>query len=68
MASGQERTAERGFWGGSMNKSQEVMWALLCNLSGEQVARLFTEYYGLQLLDDDFFAHLVVEEYMEEQA
>jgi hypothetical protein len=51
-----------------MNKSQEVMWALLCNLSGEQVARLFTEYYGLQLLDDDFFAHLVVEEYMEEQA
>lgn len=65
MASGQARTAERGLWGGSMSEDQKVMWALLCNLTGEQVAQALTDWHGLQLLDDGFMEHLKTEGYLE---
>lgn len=41
-----------------MNDKQDVMWDALCELSGEQVLRLFTDYLGLQVLDDGFYEHL----------
>lgn len=44
-----------------MTREQEIMWDALCELSGEDVARLFTNYYGNQLLDSDF------QEFMEEE-
>ena len=37
-----------------MTREQEMMWDALCDLSGEEVARLFTNYYGNQLLDAGF--------------
>lgn len=44
-----------------MDKLQCKMWDALCTLSGEEVARLFTNYYGNRLLDEDFA------EFMEEE-
>ena len=44
-----------------MDKNQIEFWDALCNLDGEMVARLFTDYYGNQLLTDDF------REFMEEE-
>lgn len=44
-----------------MDKNQVEIWDTLCNLDGETVARLFTDYYGNQLLTDDF------REFMEEE-
>lgn len=44
-----------------MNKNQIEIWDAFCNLDGETVARLFTNYYGDQLLTDDF------REFMEEE-
>ncbi len=37
-----------------MTEIQEAILNLLCELSGEEVAQLFTDYYGTQLLSDDF--------------
>lgn len=37
-----------------MDKNQVEIRDALCNLDGETVARLFTNYYGNQLLTDDF--------------
>lgn len=37
-----------------MDKTQKQIWNALCKLDGEEVARLFTDYYGNQLLDEDF--------------
>ena len=37
-----------------MNDMQMEMWDALCELSGEEVARLFTDYHGNQLLDEGF--------------
>ena len=37
-----------------MTKLQIKIWEILCELSGEEVARLFTNYYGNQLLSEDF--------------
>ncbi|ADY14179.1 hypothetical protein [Sphaerochaeta globosa] len=47
-----------------MGEKQTKGWELLCTLSGEQVARLFTDYHGMQLLDDGFEKHLKFEGYM----
>jgi hypothetical protein len=48
-----------------MNKDQMQMWDILCELDGETVARLFTDYHGNQLLDDGFREFLQDEGYME---
>lgn len=37
-----------------MDEIQVKIWDALCNLDGETVARLFTNYYGNQLLTEDF--------------
>ena len=44
-----------------MLEHQKEIWEVLSELSGEQVANLFTDYYGLQLLDEDF------KEFLEEE-
>lgn len=44
-----------------MDEIQVEIWDALCNLDGETVAELFTNYYGNQLLTDDFC------EFMEEE-
>lgn len=50
-----------------MTDIQEKMWDVLCEMSGEDVARAFTNYYGNQLLSDDFHQFLVSEGYMESE-
>ena len=37
-----------------MNKHQKEIWYALCNLGGEEVLNLLTDYHGLQLLSEDF--------------
>lgn len=37
-----------------MTELQKKIWYKLCELDGEEVARLFTNYYGNQLLSEDF--------------
>ena len=37
-----------------MNDMQLEMWDALCELSGEEVARLFTDYHGTCLLSEGF--------------
>lgn len=41
-----------------MNDTQMEMWDALCELSGEEVARLFIDYHGTCLLSDGFRAFL----------
>ncbi len=41
-----------------MNDMQMEMWDVLCELSGEEVARLLTDYHGNQLLDAGFRSFL----------
>lgn len=36
-----------------MNETQTKVWDILCNMSGEQVAQLWTNIYGTQVLDDN---------------
>lgn len=37
-----------------MTSIQKECWETLCELSGEEVARLLTDYHGLQLLSKGF--------------
>lgn len=37
-----------------MFEHQREIWDALCELSGEQVLQLLTDYHGLQLLTKDF--------------
>lgn len=46
-----------------MTDTQTKIWNLLCDLSGEEVARLLTNYHGNQLLSDDFAEALEDEGY-----
>lgn len=46
-----------------MDKNQIEIWNALCNLDGETVARLFTNYYGNQLLTEDFSEFIEEEGY-----
>ena len=46
-----------------MDKIQVKIWDALCNLDGETVARLFTNYYGNQLLTEDFSEFIEEEGY-----
>ena len=41
-----------------MSETQIKIWELLIKLNGETVTRLFTNYYGTQLLDKDFMDFL----------
>ena len=41
-----------------MTELQLKMWYKLCELDGEEVARLFTNFYGNQLLDEEFKEYL----------
>lgn len=50
-----------------MDDKQSQMWDKLCELDGETVARLLTDWHGLQLLDDGFYGHMVDEGYIEEE-
>jgi hypothetical protein len=36
------------------NETQNEIWNKLCELDGETVARLFTDYYGNRLMDAGF--------------
>ena len=47
-----------------MDEMQRKIWNALCNLDGEEVARLFTNYYGNQLLTEDFKEYLEKEGWM----
>lgn len=46
---------------------QEKMWDTLIEMSGEDVARAFTNFFGNQLLSEDFRQFLVGEGYMESE-
>lgn len=37
-----------------LDKHQREIWNALCELSGEEVLNLLTDYHGLQLLSQDF--------------
>ena len=45
-----------------LDKIQIKIWDTLIKLDGETVARLFTNYYGTQLLDENFFEFLKQED------
>ena len=47
-----------------MTDTQEEMWNALCEMSGEDVARVFINYYGNQLLSDDFHKFFIDEGHM----
>lgn len=49
-----------------MSQTQSEMWDTLCEMSGEDVARAFTNYYGNQLLSEDFRQFMIDEGYMED--
>ena len=50
-----------------MTDGQEKMWDALVEMSGEDVARVFTNFFGNQLLSEDFHQFLVDEGYMESE-
>lgn len=37
-----------------LDKIQREIWNKLCELSGEEVLNLITDYHGCQLLNEDF--------------
>ena len=45
-----------------MSEMQIKIWDMLIKLDGGTVAQLFTNYYGMQLLDEDFMDFLEQEE------
>lgn len=45
-----------------MTELQKKIWYKLCELDGEEVARLFTNFYGNQLLSEEFKEFLEEEE------
>lgn len=49
-----------------MNRIQHHIWDKLCEMSGEDVARAFTDYHGNQLMDEGFYRHLVNEGMIED--
>lgn len=51
-----------------MNELQNKIYNILCNLTGEEVTNLFTNYYGNQLLDDEDFMKFLDDEGYEEIA
>ena len=49
-----------------MDVKQMEMWEMLCSLDGETVARLLTDWHGMQLLDNGFYGFLIDEGYLDE--
>ena len=45
-----------------LDEIQEMIWNALIKENGETVARLFTNFYGNQLLDEEFFELLQQED------
>ncbi len=45
-----------------LDEIQEMIWNALIKENGETVARLFTDFYGNQLLDEEFFEFLQQED------
>ena len=45
-----------------LDEIQVMIWEALIKEDGETVARLFTNYYGNQLLDEDFLEFLKQED------
>lgn len=45
-----------------LDEIQEMIWNALIKENGETVARLFTNFYGNQLLDEEFFEFLQQED------
>ena len=45
-----------------LDEIQEMIWNALIKENGETVARLFTNFYGSQLLDEEFFEFLQQED------
>jgi hypothetical protein len=45
----------------------ERIWDCLVEQDGETVARLLTQYHGMQLLGEGFLKHLVDEGYLESE-
>lgn len=48
-----------------MTNMQGKMWYTLIKMSGEDVARAFTNFFGNQILSEEFYQFLVDEGYME---
>lgn len=48
------------------DEKQEEMYDLLVDLDAETVTNLFTNYYGMQLLGNDFYQFLIDEGYIDE--
>lgn len=46
------------YFGPLMSETQTEIYNKLCELSGEEVINLITDYHGLQLLDKGFKEHL----------
>lgn len=49
-----------------MNELQGRIWDVLCNMSGEDVARAFTNFHGNQLLTREFAEYMIDEGYCDE--
>ena len=45
-----------------LDEIQEMIWNALIKENGETVARLFTDFYGNQPLDEEFFEFLQQED------
>jgi len=41
-----------------MDYTQKKIWEALCKLDGETVARLFTDWLGNQVMDEEFYEFL----------
>ena len=50
-----------------MNEMQKKIWNTLCSMSGEAVARLFVNWCGEQILDDDFYKNMIDEGVIENE-
>lgn len=50
-----------------MLEKQERSWNCLIEQTGEQVAKLLTDYHGMQLLTDEFYEYLIEEGYLPEE-
>lgn len=50
-----------------MNRIQIYVYDQLCNMSGEDVANAFTNFYGNQLMDESFYKFLIDEGYISDE-
>ncbi len=50
-----------------MTDTQKKMWDALVKMSGEDVARLFVNWCGEQILDDDFYKNMIDEGVIENE-